>query len=52
MIFRVDSGYYSGDTLGNLRLTWYSNIDLNMTVEIANYMKIHAEGTGGTVQYG
>lgn len=22
MIFPVDSGYYSGNTLGNLRLTW------------------------------
>lgn len=27
LIFPVDSGYYSGDTLRNLRLTWYNNID-------------------------
>lgn len=39
LIFPVDSGYYSGDTLGELRLTWYSNIDPNKTVEISNYMK-------------
>lgn len=25
LIFPVDSGYYSGDTLGDLRLTWYNN---------------------------
>lgn len=43
LIFPVDSGYYSGDTLGNLRLTWYSNIDPDKTVEIVNYMKSHAE---------
>lgn len=42
LIFPVDSGYYSGDTLGDLRLTWYSNIDPEKTVEIANYMKDHA----------
>lgn len=39
LIFPVDSGYYSGDTLENLRLTWYNNIDPDMTVEIVNYMK-------------
>ncbi len=43
LIFPVDKGYYSGDTLENLRLTWYNNIDPNKTVEIANYMKNHAE---------
>lgn len=42
LIFPVDSGYYSGDTLGNLRLTWYNNIDPEKTVEITNYMKDHA----------
>lgn len=50
LIFPVDSGYYSGDTLGNLRLTWYSNIDPDMTVEVANYMKSHAEA-GETIFY-
>lgn len=43
MLFPVNSGYYSGDTLGELGLTWYNNIDPDKTVEIANYMKSHAE---------
>ena len=43
LIFPVDSGYYGGDTLGNLRLTWYNNIDPDKTVEIVNYLKEHAE---------
>ena len=42
LIFPVDSGYYSGDTLGTLGLTWYSSIDPEKTVEIANYMRDHA----------
>lgn len=42
LIFPVDSGYYSGDTLGTLSLTWYSHIDPEKTVEIANYLKSHA----------
>lgn len=50
LIFPVDSGYYSGDTLGELRMTWYSHIDPNKTVEIANYMKSHA-GAGETIFY-
>ena len=50
LIFPVNNGYYSGDTLGELRLTWYSNIDPNKTVEIANYMKDHAEA-GETIFY-
>lgn len=48
LIFPVDSGYYSGDTLGDLGLTWYSNIDPEKTVEIANYMKDHA-AAGDTI---
>lgn len=43
LIFPVDSGYYSGSTLGELRLTWYNNMDAEKTVEIANYMKGKAE---------
>ena len=43
LIFPVDTGYFSGETLGDLRLTWYSNIDPDKTVEIANYMKSRAE---------
>lgn len=41
LIFPVHSSYYSGDTLSDLRLTWYSSIDPKKTVEIANYMKDH-----------
>ena len=48
LIFPVNSGYYSGDTLGDLSLTWYSHIDADKTVEIANYFKTHAE-TGDTI---
>ena len=42
LIFPVDTGYYSGNTLGDLHLTFYSNIDSDKTVEIVNYMKEHA----------
>ncbi|NBI62662.1 alpha/beta hydrolase [Clostridiales bacterium] len=42
LIFPADEGYYSGDTLGTLSLIWYSNMDSDKTVEIANYMKTHA----------
>lgn len=50
LIFPVDNWYYSGDTLGDLHLTYYSNIDPNETVEIANYMKEHA-AAGDTIFY-
>lgn len=50
LIFPVNSGYYSGDTLGDLSLTWYSHIDADKTVEIANYLKSHA-GAGNTIFY-
>lgn len=43
LIFPVNNSYYRGDTLGELELTWYNNIDPNKTVEIANYMRSHAE---------
>lgn len=43
LIFPVDTGYYSGDTLGDLRLTWYSHIDPAKTVEIVNDMYAHAK---------
>ena len=36
LIFPVDRGYMRGETLGTLRLTWYSCIDPDKTVEIAN----------------
>ncbi len=42
LIFPVNSGYYSGDRLGTLCLTWYSNIRPARTVEIVNYMREQA----------
>lgn len=39
LIFPVESGYYSGDTLEDLKLAWYNNMDPDTTVEIVNYMK-------------
>lgn len=39
LIFPVNRSYYSGDTLGNLRLTWYQNIHAEHTVEICNYFR-------------
>lgn len=50
LIFPVDDGYYSGETLGDLSLTWYNNIDPDKTVEIANYMRSHAE-SGNVIFY-
>jgi acetyl esterase/lipase len=41
LFFPVNNWYYSGNTLGNLSLTWYSNIRPDKTVEIANYFKSH-----------
>lgn len=50
LLFPVNRGYSSGSTLGSLRLTWYSNMDLEKTVEIANYVKAQAQA-GETVFY-
>lgn len=50
LIFPADDGYYSGTTLGELRLTWYNNIRPEKTVEIVNYLKDHA-AAGETVFY-
>jgi hypothetical protein len=50
LLFPADKGYYSGDTLGKLSLTWYSNINPDRTVEIANYLKERVL-SGGTVFY-
>lgn len=50
LIFPVEDWYYSGETLGDLRLTYYSNIDPDETVEIVNYMKEHATA-GDTIFY-
>ncbi len=43
LIFPVNDRYYGGSTLGTLSLTWYSNIQPQKTVEIANYLKGHAD---------
>lgn len=32
LIFPVDEGYYSGNTLGSLSLVWYNNIDPGKTI--------------------
>ena len=50
LIFPVDSGYYSGNTLSDLRMTWYNYIDSDKTVEIANYLKTQVSA-GETVFY-
>ncbi len=42
LIFPTQKEYYSGNTLGELQLTLYSEINPNKTVEIANYLKSHA----------
>ena len=42
LIFPVERGYWSGETLGDLRLVWYSRIDPDKTVEIANYFRTRA----------
>jgi acetyl esterase/lipase len=43
LIFPANTGYYSGNSLGELKLTWYSNIIPDKTVEIVNYMINNAE---------
>ncbi len=50
LLFPADRGYYSGDTLGKLSLTWYGNINPQRTVEIANYIRRQA-AAGETVFY-
>ena len=50
LIFPVEKYYYSGDTLGNLNLVWYNNIDPDETAEIVNYLKQHVLD-GETVFY-
>lgn len=42
LIFPADSWYMSGNTLGTMRLAWYSDIQSDKTVEIANYLQMHA----------
>ena len=50
LLFPVEDWYMSGDTLGELQLTWYNNIDPNETVEIVNTLWRRANA-GETVFY-
>lgn len=50
LLFPAESSYYSGSTLGNLRLTWYGSLDVNKTLEITNYVRSHV-AAGETVFY-
>ena len=43
LLFPVHRGYMSGSTLGSLDLTWYSEIDADMTVTVCNYLKDKAQ---------
>lgn len=42
LLFPVDNSYYSGQTLGDLHLTYYSHIDPATTVEVVNSLKTRA----------
>lgn len=50
LIFPVNNWYWSGDTLGSLHLTFYTDIDPEMTVEICNYLRTQAD-EGNTIFY-
>ena len=50
LLFPADNSYWSGTTLEDLRLTWYTGIDPDKTVEIVNTLKSQAEA-GQTVFY-
>lgn len=50
LLFPVNDRYYSGETLGDLQLTYYSHIDSDETVAIVNNLKDHALA-GDTVFY-
>ena len=43
LLFPASEGYWSGDTLGDLQLTWYSHINPQKTVEIVRYVAECAE---------
>ena len=44
LLFPAQDGYWSGETLGDLHLTWYSHIDPEATVEIVNTLRDRAAG--------
>ena len=48
LLFPINTGYWSGNTLEDLRLTWYNHIDPDKTVEIVNTLKSRADA-GKTV---
>lgn len=50
LLFPVQSSYYSGETLGELHLTWYTHINTDKTVEIVNSLRNRA-AAGETVFY-
>ena len=50
LLFPVEDAYYSGDTLEELQLTYYSHIDPDETVEIVNTLRERA-ADGQTIFY-
>ena len=50
LLFPADDYYWSGDRLGDLRLTWYNYINPDATVEIVNTLRQRAV-SGETVFY-
>lgn len=48
LLFPMQRGYWSGETLENLRLTYYNNIDPNETVAIVNHLH-DAAASGQTI---
>ncbi|MBQ8706700.1 MAG: alpha/beta hydrolase [Succinivibrionaceae bacterium] len=43
LLLPLDRDYFRGNTLGDLSLAWYSNIRAETTMEVANYLKTHAD---------
>ncbi|MBQ9884341.1 MAG: alpha/beta hydrolase [Bacteroidaceae bacterium] len=43
LLFPVNTNYWSGNTLEQLRLTWYTHINPDKTVEVVNTLKEHAQ---------
>ena len=50
LIFPVERSYYSGDTLEQLHLTYYNNIDPDETVDICNTLR-QRTADGQTIFY-
>ena len=42
LLFPANTGYYSGDRLDNLSLTWYGALDTDETVDIVNTLRSRA----------